>query len=261
MQHPSWNLTGDKTRTAPREQHRALAKEFDAWAAAGRGHDMEQGHLPTARQALQRFDPANIRVFLDLGCGNGYAVRALARRLPAGATAFGLDLSHRMVQDAHQIQKDMDDHTKIARNTTGFLRGAFHKIPLMDAQADAVFTHEAIYYAPDVSATLQEVRRVLAPGGRFIATMDHFEENEYSHDWDRYTGLPLTRDSEEGWKKRLKDAGFKAVESMRLLDPNPPETDPPDETAGKEEKRRHALRERWRRVEGTLMVTGVGAER
>lgn len=259
MQHPSWNLTGDKTRSAAGQRHRALAKEFDAWAAAGRGHDMEQGHMPTARQALERFDAQNIRLFLDLGCGNGYAVRALARKLPAGAAAIGLDLAHRMVQDARETQKAMDEQKKNAYARTGFLRGAFHRIPLQDAQADAVFTHEAIYYAPDVTATLQEVHRVLAPGGRFIATMDHFEENEYSHDWAQYTGLPLTRDSEEGWKNRLKDAGFTQVESRRLLDPDPPVSEAPEKAAGEQEKKRHAMRERWRHVEGTLMVSGRGA--
>jgi protein-L-isoaspartate O-methyltransferase len=50
-----------------------LRTEFNEWARAGKGADMEKGHGPVGAQAIERMRvPESARV-LDVGCGSGWA--------------------------------------------------------------------------------------------------------------------------------------------------------------------------------------------
>ena len=55
----------------------SVRKEFDAWAAEGRDRGMEERHWHTAKHVLARMPVESDDAVLDLGCGSGYALRAL----------------------------------------------------------------------------------------------------------------------------------------------------------------------------------------
>ena len=57
-----------------------MRREFNEWAEAGRGEEMEEHHSSITQQtlALMKLKPGE-RV-LDLGCGAGWASRLLAQR-------------------------------------------------------------------------------------------------------------------------------------------------------------------------------------
>ena len=61
-----------------------LREEFNRWAEAGRGDEMEKTHLPIVEPmlALIEFDPRD--KVLDVGCGTGWLVRRMARLVSAG---------------------------------------------------------------------------------------------------------------------------------------------------------------------------------
>ena len=61
-----------------------LREEFNRWAEAGRGDEMEQSHLPIVEPmlALIEFKPQD--KVLDVGCGTGWLVRRIAPLVSAG---------------------------------------------------------------------------------------------------------------------------------------------------------------------------------
>jgi trans-aconitate methyltransferase len=92
---------------------------------------------------------------LDLGCGDGQ----LTVRLQAfGALVRGFDASPQMAAAARSQSIEVDE-------------GSAEQLPYKDAAFDAVFSNAALHWIRDQDAMLSEVRRVLAPGGRFVAEM------------------------------------------------------------------------------------------
>jgi SAM-dependent methyltransferase len=88
---------------------------------------------------------------LDVGCGNGEYLRALAARQ---ARAAGCDLSPGMLRVA--------GHPAVACASVTAL-------PVRDAAFDVVLAVHMLYHVPDREAAVRELRRVLAPGGRCVA--------------------------------------------------------------------------------------------
>ncbi len=92
---------------------------------------------------------------LDLGCGDG---RFTARLQATGATVIGVDCSPAMVEAARSRNLIVEEADATA-------------LPFGYATFDAVFSNAALHWIRDQDAMLREVRRVLRPGGRFVAEM------------------------------------------------------------------------------------------
>jgi SAM-dependent methyltransferase len=92
---------------------------------------------------------------LDLGCGDGQLTERLAK---SGAVMTGVDADPRMVEAAKA--RGVDAHHAMAE-----------KLPFADASFDAVFSNAALHWVRDQDAMMAEARRVLKPGGRFVAEM------------------------------------------------------------------------------------------
>ena len=92
---------------------------------------------------------------LDLGCGDGQLTARLAQ---SGAILTGVDADARMVEAAKA--RGLEAHHAMAE-----------RLPFPDASFDAVFSNAALHWVRDQDAMMAEVRRVLKPGGRFVAEM------------------------------------------------------------------------------------------
>ncbi len=95
---------------------------------------------------------------VDIGCGPGNAVRAAAGR---GARVVGVDPSSLMLGVARLATRDRPGIT--------WLQGSAEHLPLPEQSATVVWSVATVHHWADVAAGLAEVRRVLAPGGRFFA--------------------------------------------------------------------------------------------
>ncbi|MEX2375461.1 MAG: class I SAM-dependent methyltransferase [Dehalococcoidia bacterium] len=97
---------------------------------------------------------------LDLGCGLGEYVRAFAR---LGADAIGSDVAMDRLAEARQ---------RVAASQVtgvgGFFGAAGEALPLRDASMDVIVLNEVIEHVQDDRLTLQEISRVLRPGGACI---------------------------------------------------------------------------------------------
>lgn len=92
---------------------------------------------------------------LDLGCGDG---QLTARLAGSGARVEGVDASPQMVAAARGRGLKV---TEASAESLPFAAGSF----------DAVFSNAALHWVRNQDAMMAEVRRVLSPGGRFVAEM------------------------------------------------------------------------------------------
>ncbi len=140
-------------------------KRFDRWAAT---YD---------RSALQRlfFGPVHSKMLdllaqegptdppgriLDVGCGTGRLLRAASARWPE-AQLFGVDPAEQMVSEAKRHHP----------NAT-FKPGSAESLPFPDQTADLVLSSISFHHWADHSKGLQEIARVLRPGG-WLCLADH----------------------------------------------------------------------------------------
>ena len=223
----------------------SVREEFDEWAADGRDRGMEERHWHTAKHVLARMPVEAGETVLDLGCGSGYAARAL-RETTGAARAYGLDGSLEMARNAAGYTDEAD---------VGFVVGDFGALPFADGALDHVFSMEAFYYAADPRDALGELARVLRSGGTFFCAVNYYEENVYSHGWQEEIDVEMTRWSREQYRDAFRDAGFHVAEQDNVPDPEvdipPAEAFPTDEWDSRE-----AMVERYREL-GTLLTVGV----
>src|SRR6476659_9041446 len=78
----------------------SAAELFDSWASAGKGESMARGHWPMVCQIIDRMALKPGLQCLDVGCGNGYAVRAMAEKIAPDGLATGVDVSPQMIEEA-----------------------------------------------------------------------------------------------------------------------------------------------------------------
>ena len=223
----------------------SVREEFDVWAADGRDRGMEDRHWHTAKHALARMPVEAGDTVLDLGCGSGYAGRALRDTRDAGRV-YGLDGSPEMARNARSYTDDP---------RVSYLVGDFDALPLSDGAVDHVWSMEAFYYAVDPEHTLAEVARVLRPGGTFYCAVNYYEENVHSHAWAERIDVEMTRWSAAEYREAFDAAGLVVAGQDSIPDREveiPPESAFPTD----EWEIREAMVERYRTY-GTLLTVGV----
>jgi len=97
--------------------------------------------------------------FLDVGCGDGYMVAAMA---DAGYDACGLDISEVAVRRARE------------RGCTGVRQGTVHDAPFEPASFDAVLLMSYLEHEHRPGAALRRVRELLRPGGHVFVKVPHY---------------------------------------------------------------------------------------
>jgi len=126
---------------------------------------------PYARDLVERarpFGPSD-RV-LDLGCGTGIVSRVLRERLGGAARLAGVDLNPAMVARARSIAPDVEWH-----------QGDAVELPFPDASFEVVLAQQVLQFTRDRKAAVREIRRVLAAGGRVIASTWRPREHQPLH--------------------------------------------------------------------------------
>ena len=222
----------------------SVREEFDEWATSGKDRGMEDRHWHTAKHVLARMPAEAGDAVLDLGTGSGYALRALRER--GVGRGYGLDGAPEMVRNARRYTDD---------DAVGFLVGDFDALPFADDSLDHVFSMEAFYYAADPHHTLEEIRRVLKPGGTFYCAVNYFAESEATHAWQDNIAVEMTLWSREEYREAFRDAGLHVAEQDNVPDR---EIEIPDAAAFPTDDwdSREAMVDRYRPW-GTLLTVGV----
>lgn len=141
------------------QQAELWGTDAEGWALYGEPHNE-----PLFRDVLRAASDAPGRRLLDVGCGTG---RVLQLAAAEGWTAVGIDVAEPLLAIA--ADRVGPEGVRVAES---------EDLPFDDASFDAVVGVNAFQFAADPSRALGEAARVLAPGGRVVASL--FAEPERS---------------------------------------------------------------------------------
>jgi phosphoethanolamine N-methyltransferase len=194
-------------------EQRSVAGEYDAsmqkflqlvW---GDGF-LSPGGAAELAQLLDDSDVSGCRV-LDIGCGLGAIDELLVSRHHAGSVV-GVDIDPVLLA---RMQARIE-HAGLSDRIRGRLVGA-GPLPFADGSFDVVFSKDSLVQIPEKAALFAEFKRVLRPGGRFIAS-DWLRggQGEYSAamlEFFRLEGITYNMASLEESMAELRAAGFTEV--------------------------------------------------
>lgn len=124
-----------------------------------------------AQWAQRVADAAHLRPgqrVLDVACGTGVVAREVASRVGSAGHAAGIDASPGMIAVARRLAPAVE-----------YREGTAESLPFPDRSFDAVVSQFALMFFGDRRKALQEMLRVLAPGGRLVVAV-----------WDSLESMP-----------------------------------------------------------------------
>jgi ubiquinone/menaquinone biosynthesis C-methylase UbiE len=135
------------------------------WQLAGTAAELYEeilvptGFRPWATDLLELADLQPGERVLDVACGTGIVARLAARQVGTTGEVTGLDLNAGMLQVARSLPAPPGA-------SVTWVEGSALAMPLSDASFDVVLCQQGFQFFPDRTAGLQELKRVLVPGGR-----------------------------------------------------------------------------------------------
>jgi len=143
---------------------------------------------------------------LDVGCGHGRGLGALAARAPKGQVV-GIDPSRLMIEIAAKRNR-----RQVKANRVRVVVAAVEALPFPEGAFDKALCVHVVYFWPDLNAALAEIARVLKPGGRlallFRTNADAAAVNAFPADVYRFpsVGEMVTALSTAGFTVEAIDA-------------------------------------------------------
>ena len=122
--------------------------------AATRGHPSYVWRSGQERrfQMVRQWAELSDRRVLDVGCGVGMYTGAFLRETPH---VLGVELEHDRALEARE-------------RAAGVAQARGEQLPFADASFDLVFSHEVLEHVSDDRACVEEMVRVVTPGGRLV---------------------------------------------------------------------------------------------
>lgn len=189
----------------------AAQAHYDRWAGAyGRSR-----LLPSLqKKALAELRPGAGDRLLDVACGAGKLVIEVA---PHVDRAVGIDLSGGMLELARSRLHAAPEARSLAN--VEFLQGPSDALPFDDRSFTALVCTTALHHFPDPQRSIDEMARVLAPGGRLVigdAARDllttRLADRLYKRFEEGHVGLQRKRDIEA----MLTRAGLRVTNSRHV---------------------------------------------
>ncbi|EMT38806.1 Ubiquinone/menaquinone biosynthesis C-methylase UbiE [Thermoanaerobacter thermohydrosulfuricus] len=143
----------------------------------------------------------------DIGTGTGFIALELAK---VSHSVIAIDVSTEMLKMAQKRAEEEGLKNLL------FIKGEMQKIPLMDGSVDLVFTNMALHHVDDPLKGIQEMYRILKPGGSI--TIIDVEKHEFEWAKEEMCDLWLGFEPRE-ISEWMQIAGFKniSVESSGYL--------------------------------------------
>jgi SAM-dependent methyltransferase len=125
-----------------------------------------QNHQPLIDHLLTCLDLTGSERVIDIGCGNGFILRDVVSRLSHGGSAVAVDISPAMLELAEK-------NVTISWVPLDFVEGQAENLSAYpDGSFDRVMANYIFHYIDDPDQVCGEMKRLLAPGGRAIVTIE-----------------------------------------------------------------------------------------
>jgi 2-polyprenyl-3-methyl-5-hydroxy-6-metoxy-1,4-benzoquinol methylase len=191
------------------------------WTAAVREHRIESRRLVTDRAIVSAVMSRRPHSVLDIGCGEGWLVRALAAE--GTEVAVGVDVVPALIE-----------HARVAGG--GDFRVASYQSLVeggLDLTVDVAVANFSLIGKDSVDALLGHVARLITPGGALIIQTLHpviacgdvpYEDGWRTGSWAGFGGdfsdpAPWYFRTLENWARLIASGGFRIIELREPLHP------------------------------------------
>ena len=164
---------------------------------------MARGHKEFYKNALKAINPKDDDRYLEIGFGSGIFIK---KYLSHVSKIAGIDYSEDMVKLASDINRKLIESGKAE-----FKQGCASSLPWVDEEFSIVAAIEVFFFLNETEKTLNEIYRVLKPGGRLIIEMAFNKDDGLDHK-KHVQKMNMTLYSGEEMKKLLENAGFSDIE-------------------------------------------------
>jgi len=146
-----------QTKGETRAFYDKISKVYDLLA--------DQSEEPIRRAGLEKLNARPGEKVLEIGCGTGHCLVALAQAVGDAGKIYGIDLSDEMLKIAREnLEKEgLADRVELICEDAG-------KLPYAAETLDAIFMSFTLelFDTPEIPEVLAECKRVLRPGGRIV---------------------------------------------------------------------------------------------
>ena len=165
---------------------------------------MNYTHAPLTNWGLKLVQVKDGWTMLDVGCGGGFTIRRLLNR-SKDAHVYCIDISEESVTKAKKV------NAEVLNKQVFVTQGSAERLPYNNEIFDLVTAVETVYFWPNLPDCLQEVRRVLKPGGKFSIMVEVVDSDS------KWTSVVegMTAYTPEQLETLLVDAGFIHTEIHR----------------------------------------------
>lgn len=169
-------------------------------------------YAPITRFTLSSLAEVMQPEILELGPGPGWCGILLARGR-TDATVRGLDVSETYVAIANENAK-----TEGVRDRVSFHVGDACQLgDFQDHSFDAVISNQSFHYWDAPTTILDEISRILKPGGTFCIGADRRDLSYYARFGVRVSKLFLTARVRESWMRSFKGS-YTLEEAVRIVE-------------------------------------------
>lgn len=158
---------------------------------------------------LDQMELRNGLSVLEIGFGNGKFFDALFARAPQ-LSITGIDFSDLMVRAAIK-----NNEKNIAGGKLSLIKGQSDQLPFADNSFDIVFCINVAYFWDETGKHLQEICRVLKPGGKLYTTV-RTRESMKSMPFTRYGFKSYTANE---WKLLAEQNNLGYVKEVQVSEP------------------------------------------
>lgn len=206
-----------------------VRKTFDEWAQNGRAELMEEEHGGNVSKILESISFDRPFTFLDVGCGNGWVVREIAKEENC-KKSIGVDKSKKMIMQARK---------KIKSKKEEYIHADIESMKNRE-KFDFIFSMESLYYVDSIEIALKKIYKLLKPGGQFFCGTDFYTDNKATARWANMMKIQMHLHSKKEWKEFFENAGFN-VKTKNIKDLK--------------------NKKKWKREYGTLFIIGIKSEK